>query len=201
MLYKEAAYILRAELEKEANIMGGLTNIFKAVKTGIKNGIDSAKNTFKINGLADKAQATLKNSNPVGGYSTLIHENEALKPGQTFYSASPLKGGVSTPKPEAPIITTNEGKIQKAVGGVHTTEPTNIGGNQVSTVHNGNPDVKIQNPPVKETNNQAKEPGLWDQTKQWWNKRTNLEKGLMIGGGGALAGLGVSRMLDNNNRG
>jgi len=195
MLYKEAAYILRAELEKEANIMAGLTNIFKAVKTGIKSGFDSAKNIFKINGLANKAQATLKNSNPVGDYSTLIHENEALKPGQTFYSASPLKEGVSTPKPEAPIITTNEGKIQKAVGDVHTTEP-NPKLTGTGAVHN-------ENPVVNNVNNAAntETPGLWDQTKQWWNKRTNLEKGLMIGGGGALAGLGVSRMLDNNNRG
>jgi len=200
MLYKEAALILREELVKEAGIMGGLSALFGAVKTGVKTGFNTAKQEFKIRGLASKASKSLENAKPMGSYSTLVQTEKGLKPGQTFYSSSPaMRGESEALKLETPI-TTNEGNLQKATGTVHNSEPK-LKLTGTGATHNETPVVNNVDNAAKATNTatKAKEPGLWDQTKQWWGKRTTLEKGLMIGGGGALAGLGVARMLDNNN--
>jgi len=203
MLYKEAALILREELVKEAGIMGGLSTLFGAVKTGVKTGFNTAKQEFKIRGLASKASKSLESAKPMGSYSTLVQTEKGLKPGQTFYSSSPaMRGESEALKLETPI-TTNEGKLQKATGTTHNVTNPNVQQTGVVTTHNETPVVNNVNNAEKATNTatatKAEEPGLWDQTKQWWGKRTTLEKGLMIGGGGALAGLGIARALDNGN--
>jgi len=196
MLYKEAALILKEELVKEAGIISGLGTFFKSVKTGLKTGFNTAKEDFRMKGLASKANKTLKGAEPAGSYSALVQTEKGLKPGQTFYTSAPVMHGEGKAlKLETPI-TTNEGKIQKAQGTVHNTEPS-LKLTGAVTAHNETPVVKNVNNTIKATESEG--PRLWDKTKQWWDKRTTLEKGLMIGGGGALAGLGVARMLDNRN--